>query len=219
MIGPQPGALPLLLASLLFTLAAAPEPTPVEPSELAGRDDLVGREVAVDDRVAYFQFHKGRGFDELVLKRTPVVFRIPPALRPKQSPKAPAVQVRGILRREGNRLACDVSALELFPADRERLDRGVSELPRATPRAGGRGRVGPSGEAANSATPNSGNEPNSWKAKPYGSSPNAVRPTPGPISSRWPGRPGLATSPSPSRRRWHIGRSGPSSRRRRRARS
>ena len=42
------------------------------------RADLVGREVVVDDRVAYFQFHKGQGFDELVLKRTPVVFRIPP---------------------------------------------------------------------------------------------------------------------------------------------
>ncbi|MEJ7637433.1 MAG: hypothetical protein WKF75_05425 [Singulisphaera sp.] len=129
MIGPRPGALPLLLASFLLSLAAAPAPTPVEPSELAGRADLVGREVAVDDRVAYFQFHKGRGFDELVLKRTPVVFRIPPALRPKQSPKAPAVRVRGILRHEGNRWACDVSGLELFPADRERFDRGVSELP------------------------------------------------------------------------------------------
>ena len=78
MIGRQPGALPLLLASLLVSLAAAPEPTAVEPSELAGRADLVGREVIVDDRVAYFQFHKGQGFDELVLKRTPVVFRLPP---------------------------------------------------------------------------------------------------------------------------------------------
>ena len=38
------------------------------------------------------------------------------------------MRVRGILRREGNRWAFDVSALELFPADRERFDRGVSEL-------------------------------------------------------------------------------------------
>ena len=129
MIRPHPGAPALLLASLFFfSLAAAPEATSVEPSELAGRANLVGREVSVDDRVAYFQFHKGRGFDELVLKRTPVVFRIPPALRPKQSPKAPSVRVRGVLRREGNRWACDVTSLELFPADRERFDRGVSEL-------------------------------------------------------------------------------------------
>ncbi len=128
MNGPQPGVLTLVLTSLLCSLAAAPGPTAVEPSELAGRADLVGREVAVDDRVAYFQFHKGRGYDELVLKRTPVVFRIPPALRPKQSPRAPAVRVQGVLRREGSRWACDVSALELFPADRERFDRGVSEL-------------------------------------------------------------------------------------------
>ena len=131
MNGPRPGPRPLLLATLLFvfvSLAAGPGPIAVEPSELAGRADLIGREVAVDDRVAYFQFHKGQGFDELVLKRTAVVFRIPPALRPKQPPKAPAVRVRGVLRREGDRWACDVSALELVSADRERLDRGVSEL-------------------------------------------------------------------------------------------
>ena len=78
MNGRKPGVSPLLLAFFLVTLAAAPGPTHVEPSELAGRADLVGREVIVDDRVAYFQFHKGQGFDELVLKRTPVVFRIPP---------------------------------------------------------------------------------------------------------------------------------------------
>ena len=42
MNGRKPGILPFLLASLLFTLAAAPEPTHVEPSELAGRADLVG---------------------------------------------------------------------------------------------------------------------------------------------------------------------------------
>ena len=81
MIGLPYAAAPLSLAFLL-ALAAATAVTPVEPAELAGRSDLVGREVSVDDRIAYFQFHKGRGFDELVLKRTPVAFRIPPALRP-----------------------------------------------------------------------------------------------------------------------------------------
>ena len=80
MIGPEPAASALLAGSLSFLPSPQrAEPIHVEPSELAGRADLVGREVIVDDRVAYFQFHKGQGFDELVLKRTPVVIRIPPA--------------------------------------------------------------------------------------------------------------------------------------------
>ena len=39
------------------------------------------------------------------------------------------MRVRGTLRREGGRWACDVSALEPSQTTLERLDRGVSELP------------------------------------------------------------------------------------------
>ena len=201
MNGPHPGAPLVLLASLLFSLAAGPRPTRVEPSELAGRMDLIGREVEVDDRVVYFSSTRTRF--RRIGPEGPRRFSTPPALRPKQSPRAPAVRVKGILRAKGP-VACDVSALELFPADRERFDRGGPSSRRATPRAGRRGRVGPSGAAANSATPNSWNEPNSWKAKPYGSYPNAARPTPGPMSSSCSPGPGAATSRSPSRRRRRI---------------
>ena len=45
--------------------------------------------MTVDDRVAYFQFHKGQGFDELVLKRTPVVVRIPPCALPEAISQGP----------------------------------------------------------------------------------------------------------------------------------
>jgi hypothetical protein len=100
----------------------------VEPSDLAGRGDLVGREVIVDDRVRYFQFHRGEGYDEIHLKRTPVVFRIPRPLRPQNAPGNPAVQVRGVLRREGEQLVGDVSSFQLLPADTERLDQVSSQL-------------------------------------------------------------------------------------------
>ena len=49
---------------------------------LERRPDLVGREVVVDDRVAYYVPRNGSEDDELQLKRTPVTFRVPRRLRP-----------------------------------------------------------------------------------------------------------------------------------------
>ncbi|AGA29233.1 tetratricopeptide repeat protein [Singulisphaera acidiphila] len=109
-----------------FARAAA---TSVDPSELTKRPDLIGREVSVDDRVALFLFHQGRDFDEITLKRTPVLFRLPPRLRYRQSPGVPAVRLTGILKREGEQWVCDVTTIELFPKDLVRLNRGVSILP------------------------------------------------------------------------------------------
>jgi hypothetical protein len=119
-----------VLVVLTGALAFGAEPVAVEPSELAKRTDLVGREVVVDDRVSYFQFHKGSDFDEIVLKRTPVVFRLPPRLRLKQSPRPATARVRGILKRDGDRqIVCDVTELTLLPNDLERLERGIAALP------------------------------------------------------------------------------------------
>ncbi|MHC5538607.1 tetratricopeptide repeat protein [Singulisphaera rosea] len=101
----------------------------VEPAELIKRDDLIGREISVDDRVAFFQVHPGRGFDEIHFKRTPVVFRLPPKLRYAQAPSAPAARVQGLLKRDGNTFVCDVTGVELFPRDLDRLNRGVEGLP------------------------------------------------------------------------------------------
>ena len=63
------------------------------------------------------------------MKRTPVLFRLPPRLRYRQSPGVPAVRLTGILKREGDQWVCDVTTIELFPKDMVRLNRGVSILP------------------------------------------------------------------------------------------
>lgn len=118
-----------LLGLVLVAGATEAAVLTVEPAELTQRADLVGREVSVDDRIAFFQVHPGRGFDEIHFKRTPVVFRLPPKLRYAQAPSAAAARVQGILKREGNTLVCDVTGVELFPKDLDRLNRGVEGLP------------------------------------------------------------------------------------------
>ena len=118
-----------LLGMPLFSTFAQAAATSVEPSELTKRPELIGREVSVDDRVALFLFHQGRDFDEITLKRTPVLFRLPPRLRYRQSPGVPSVRLTGILKREGDQWVCDVTTIELFPKDMVRLNRGVSILP------------------------------------------------------------------------------------------
>jgi hypothetical protein len=99
----------------------------VEPPDLERRVDLIGREVVVDDRVKYYVERKGSEDDELELKRTSVSFRVPRRLRPSDPPKT-GVIVRGILKREGSRLICEVTSLQVVPADLERLERGLAIL-------------------------------------------------------------------------------------------
>ncbi len=103
----------------------------VEPSRLTSDPDLIGREVVVDDRVRLFLAHKKGGkdvFDGLLLKRTDVVFKLPPSLRPDRPPRQPSARVRGILRSEGKAVTCEVHALDMMPADLERLDLAVKRL-------------------------------------------------------------------------------------------
>jgi len=117
-----------LLGLLAASSVAQGEAVVVEPTDLTKRADLIGREVVVDDRVARFQLHPGRGFDEIWLKRAAMPFRLPPKLRFAQSPNATAVRLRGILKREEDLWACDVTAVELMPKDLERLNQGVAVL-------------------------------------------------------------------------------------------
>ncbi|WP_406699778.1 hypothetical protein V5E97_13075 [Singulisphaera sp. Ch08] len=123
----------VLLGALLglpqFSTFAQAAAIAVEPSELTKHPELIGHEVSVDDRVALFLFHQGRDFDEITLKRTPVLFRLPPRLRYRQSPGVPAVRLTGILKREEGQWFCDVTTIELFAKDMVRLNRGVSILP------------------------------------------------------------------------------------------
>ena len=111
-----------------FTFAADPAIV-VEASELARRPELVGREVIVDDRIRYFlESKKGQGFDELILKRTEVPFRLASRSRYARPPSEPNAVVRGVLKVVDGHLVGEVITLELLPGDSERLDREVARL-------------------------------------------------------------------------------------------
>ncbi|MDR3638252.1 MAG: hypothetical protein P4L84_30895 [Isosphaeraceae bacterium] len=125
----------LRVAILALTLSGAESGvTTIEPSDLTKRPELVGREIATDDRLRLFQYHKGEGYDELYLKRTSVIFRLPKRLRPEHPPGNRVFGVRGVLGRDGDRWFCDVTALEPLPDDIDRLNQGVAGL---TPRDDG----------------------------------------------------------------------------------
>ncbi len=101
----------------------------VEPAELARRGDLVGREIVVDDRIRYFlETKRGQGFDELVLKRTEVPFRLLAGSRFARPPSEPNAVVRATLKLVDGRLIGEVITLDLQPNDIERLDREISRV-------------------------------------------------------------------------------------------
>ena len=104
------------------------EPVTVEPGDLAGRDDLVGRQVIVDDHVRYYVPRSGSQPDELQLKRTPITFEVPRRLRPPSSTRLTAAVVRGVLRRDGSRLVCDVTEIQPAGGDLDRLERELKSL-------------------------------------------------------------------------------------------
>ena len=121
----------LLLSWLLpagLAAGAQTEPVAVDPAELGRRADLVGKLVVVDDRVRFYQYHNGRGYDEVLLKRTDVVFRLPPRLRPDGSPRPMPVVIQGRLARDNDQLVCDVATLKVMPSDLDRLDQAVAAL-------------------------------------------------------------------------------------------
>ena len=122
------GLAPLIFAASLSTLAAA-GPDFVESSDLARRAELVGREVVVDDRIRYFlESKRGKGYDELMLKRTDVLFKLPTRLKFPRSPTEPNARVQGTLKVVDGRLTVEVAAIELLPADLQRLDGEIKKL-------------------------------------------------------------------------------------------
>lgn len=129
-VQPGPGAVHPLLLGLLGMQIGPPPPTRVEVNDLARRPDLVGRLVEVDGRIRLFQFHPGRGFDELTLKESAVLFRLPPSLRRNEAPAARGAILQGKLVREGEGLVVEVSGLQLLPDDQERLEKGLAILAR-----------------------------------------------------------------------------------------
>jgi hypothetical protein len=104
------------------------EAVAVEPGELDRRDDLVGRQVVIDDHVRYYVPRGGTEPDELQLKRTAITFEVPRRLRPASSTRPTAAIVRGVLRRDGSRLVCVVTEIQPVSGDLERLERGLASL-------------------------------------------------------------------------------------------
>lgn len=122
-------ALALLLTPAARAVADAPRVPLVEPAELTRRPELLGHEIAVEDRVQFFQQHEGQGFDQLHLKRTDVIFRLPPHLRPQRNDDAYVVRVQGVLKQVAGEWVCDVTAMTPLPRDLERLEEEVRRLP------------------------------------------------------------------------------------------
>ena len=100
----------------------------VEPDELERRQDLIGREVVIDDHVKYYVPRNSGAVDELQLKRTPITFEVPRRLRSPASTRPFAVIVRGVLKRDGGRLVCAVTDIKPVGSDLDRLDRGLASL-------------------------------------------------------------------------------------------
>jgi hypothetical protein len=114
-------------------VAQGEKPVSVEPGELTRRPDLVGKRIAVEDRVGRFQYHPGenKGNDEVYLRRCPdVTFALPPKLRDPH-PTAVSVRMEGVLRRTGELYTVEVSAIDMLPADVDRLNRAVATVPRS----------------------------------------------------------------------------------------
>ncbi len=107
--------------------ALAAGPISVEASDLTKRADLIGKEVMVDDRFTFFVFHKGKGYDEVVLRRAEgVTFHLAQNLRPAQAPRPGGVRLQGVLQKTAGLLSMEVQAMELLPPDLERLNSGVT---------------------------------------------------------------------------------------------
>jgi tetratricopeptide (TPR) repeat protein len=126
-------SLSIVLALMLVQAQRPGDDRVVEPSELARDPKLIGREVVVDDRVRYFQpgprGPRGQStLDELLLKRTDVIFKLPPGLRPEHPPREPAARVTGVMRSDPRGLYCDVTRLEMKPNDLDRLEFEVKRL-------------------------------------------------------------------------------------------
>ncbi len=104
------------------------DPLQVEPADLARRADLIGKEVALDDRVRIYVPRTGTDPDELELQRTKVTFLVPRSLRPESSRHLRGVLVKGVLRRDEGRLVCEVKEITPVPSDMDRLERGLTGL-------------------------------------------------------------------------------------------
>lgn len=120
----------LALTALLAGAATGQGLPEVDPAKLAKDNSLIGRAISVDDRVdGATRFNRGRGFNEMRLRRAPaVIFRLPAKHATAKPAEYPAVKVSGLLRRDGAQLVFDVTEMEVMPDDRTRVEQAVSRL-------------------------------------------------------------------------------------------
>ncbi len=119
----------IAIRALLATLAvlqASVENVGIE--DLGSQPGLVGKLVAVDARIDRVDYQKDRGWNQLRLQGSPVLFRLPDRLAFSSPPSQKAARVQGLLREEGGRRVVDVTAVELFRSDLDRLEQGLAAL-------------------------------------------------------------------------------------------
>ncbi len=121
------------LALLLFLPGPLPASDPnagmTDPSEVGKNPNLNGQQVTLDDRVRYFyESKKGRGLDEVLLRRSDAIFRIPGPLKPDHAPREPVARIVGVVKFEDGRWVVDVTSLDMLPADLARLDAEVKRF-------------------------------------------------------------------------------------------
>ncbi len=118
-----------LLLALPAMLGQAGEPPVLDPGDLAGRPDLIGREVIVEGRQPRFDFTTKLGWYQFTFKNTPVWFRPPDEQAMKDRPAYEAIRARGVLVKDAEgRLWCRVSAFEPLPGDLQRLNDAVARV-------------------------------------------------------------------------------------------
>lgn len=117
----------LVLVALGLTVPQS-GPSFVSVSELATRPELIGKEIVVEGRKPHFSFTRARGWNEFTFQGSTVVFRLPEKLSYSAPQNFPVLRARGILGRDGSRLACEVIRVEPLPADLDRLAQSVSAL-------------------------------------------------------------------------------------------
>ena len=117
-----------VVLALLMPAYQEREAVLIDPAAVTARPDLVGRRIALDGRVSYFQLHPGRGFDELFFKETEASFQLTPRLRYEKPPKERVARVEGVLRKVGSKFVVNVDRIRLLPNDLTRLQSGLKAV-------------------------------------------------------------------------------------------
>ena len=189
------------LLATLAVLQARVENVGIE--ELGTQPGLVGKMVAVDARIDRVDYQKDWGWNQLRLQGSPVLFRLPDRLAFSSPPSQKAARVQGLLREDGGQRVVDVTAIELFRSDLDRLEQGLAALaPRGLPKPETPGLAGRNRGPNSMTIPRCDLGRGNWPATPSGSRRIVpMRSRPRIARSNWPVRPATAMFPLRSRRR------------------